>query len=181
MSCSKSLSTVIPPCAGDCSISSFVFVGEARCCSSGTMPSSWYSIKRRTGQSATNYRGISLIAHAGKILLKIIARCLSEYCEHVGILPEEHSGFRPNHSTTDMMFVIYRLQELARKKRTPLYVCFIDLTKAKRMSPLIQPSPGQYSPVLACHRILSRSFVNSKMACEHACGSTTGRARGGSL
>ena len=29
-----------------------------------------------------------------------------------------------------MMFVIRRLQELARKKRIPLYVCFIDLTKA---------------------------------------------------
>ena len=34
-----------------------------------------------------NYRGISLVAHAGKILLKIIARRLSEYCERVGILP----------------------------------------------------------------------------------------------
>ena len=71
-----------------------------------------------------------LVAHAGKILLKIIARRLSEYCERVGILPEEQSGFRPNRSTTDMMFVIRRLQELARKKRIPLYVCFIDLTKA---------------------------------------------------
>ena len=29
-----------------------------------------------------------------------------------------------------MMLVIRRLQELARKKRTPLFVCFIDLTKA---------------------------------------------------
>ena len=28
------------------------------------------------------------------------------------------------------MFVIRRLQELARKKRFPLYVCFIDLIKA---------------------------------------------------
>ena len=68
--------------------------------------------------------------NAGKILLKIIARRLSEYCERVGILPEEQSGFRPNCSTTDMMFVIRRLQELARKKRIPLHVCFIDLTKA---------------------------------------------------
>ena len=76
-----------------------------------------------------NYRGISLIEHAGKILMKIIARCLNEYCERVGILLEEQSGFRPNSSTTDMMFVICRLQELARKKRVPLYVCFIDLTK----------------------------------------------------
>ena len=55
---------------------------------------------------------------------------LSEYCERVGILPEEQSGFRPNRSTTGMMFVIRRLQELARKKRIPLYICFIDLTKA---------------------------------------------------
>ena len=29
-----------------------------------------------------------------------------------------------------MMFAIRWLQELARKKRNPLYVCFIDLTKA---------------------------------------------------
>ena len=62
--------------------------------------------------------------------MKIIARRLGEYCERVGILPEEQSGFRPNRSTTDMMFMIRRLQELARKKRIPLYVCFIGLTKA---------------------------------------------------
>ena len=55
---------------------------------------------------------------------------LNEYCERVGILPEEQNGFRPNRSTTDMMFVIRRLQELAWKQRSPLYVCFIDLTKA---------------------------------------------------
>ena len=34
-----------------------------------------------------NYRGISLIAHAGKILLKILVRRLSEYCERVEVLP----------------------------------------------------------------------------------------------
>ena len=77
-----------------------------------------------------NYRGISPVAHAGKIPLKIIARRLSEYCKRVGILLEEQSGFRPKRSTTDIMFVIRRLQELMRKKRIPLYVCFIDLTKA---------------------------------------------------
>ena len=86
--------------------------------------------KKKDRTECGNYRGISLIAHAGKILLKIIARHLSEYCERVGILPEEQSGFRPNLSTTDMMFVVRRLQELARKKRIPLYVCFIDPTRA---------------------------------------------------
>ena len=63
-----------------------------------------------------NFRGISLVAHTGKILLNVIARRLSEYCECVGIMPEEQNGFRPNRSTTDMMFVIRRSQKLAWKK-----------------------------------------------------------------
>ena len=77
-----------------------------------------------------NYRGISLVAHDGKILLNITVHCLSEFCERVRILPEEQSGIRPNRSTTEMMFVVRRLQELARKKRISLYECFIDLAKA---------------------------------------------------
>ena len=99
------------------------------------MPQQWKDAiimvlhKKKDWTECGNYRGISLVAHVGKILLKIIARHLSEYCEHVGILPEEQSGFRPNRFTADMMFVIRRLQELARKKRIPLYVGFIDLTK----------------------------------------------------
>ena len=100
------------------------------------MPQQWKDViimvlhKKKNRTECDNYRGISLVARAGKILLKIIARRLSEYCERVGILPEEQSGFRPNCSTTDMMFVFRRLQELARKKRSPLYVRFIDLTRA---------------------------------------------------
>ena len=102
----------------------------------GEVPQQWKDAiimvlhKKKYRAGCGNNRGISLVAHAGKILMKIIARRLSEYCERVGILPEEQSGFRPNRSTTDMMFVIRRLQDLARKKRIPLYVCFIDLTKA---------------------------------------------------
>ena len=103
----------------------------------GKVPQQWWKDaiimvlhKKKDRNECGNYRGISLVVHAGKILLKIIARRLSEYYERVGILPEEQSGLRPNRSTTDMMFVIRRLQELARKKRIPLYVCFIDLTKA---------------------------------------------------
>ena len=101
----------------------------------GEVPQQWkYAIimvlhKKKDRTECGNYRGISLVAHTGKILLKITARRLSEYCERVGTLQEEQSGFRPNRSTTDMMFVIRRLQELAWKKRIPLYVCLIDLTE----------------------------------------------------
>ena len=49
----------------------------------------------------------------------------------MGILPEEQSGFRLNRSTNDMiMFMIRPLQEMVQKKQIPLYVYFIDLTKA---------------------------------------------------
>ena len=42
--------------------------------------------------SRGSYGGTSLVAHVGKILLKIIARRLSEYCEHVEVLPEDQSA-----------------------------------------------------------------------------------------
>ena len=86
--------------------------------------------KKKDRTECGNYRGISLVAHAGKVLLKAIAGRLSNYCERVNILPEEQCRFRPQRSTVDMMFIIRRLKELAGKKDTPLCLCFIDLTKA---------------------------------------------------
>ena len=42
---------------------------------------------------------VSLVAHARKVLLKIIVGRLSDYCEREGILPEEQCRFRPHRST----------------------------------------------------------------------------------
>ena len=77
-----------------------------------------------------NYRGISLVSHAGKVLLEVVATRLSAYCEAKGLLPEEQCGFRPDRSTMDMMFVVRRLQEIERKAGVSLHMCFIDLQKA---------------------------------------------------
>ena len=77
-----------------------------------------------------NYRGISLVSHAGKVLLKVVARRLSAHFEAKGLLPEEQCGFRRDRSTTDMMFVVHRLQEIGRKAGVSLFMCFIDLQKA---------------------------------------------------
>ena len=50
--------------------------------------------------SDCNYRGILPVAHAGNVLLKIVASRLSNHCEARGILPEEQQcGFRPARST----------------------------------------------------------------------------------
>ena len=77
-----------------------------------------------------NYRGISLVSHAGNVFFKVVARRLSAYCEAKGLLPEEQCGVRPNRSTTGMMFVVRRLQEIGRKAGVSLFMCFIDLQKA---------------------------------------------------
>ena len=94
----------------------------------GGVPQQWKDAttkvlhKKKYGTECGNYRGISLVAHAGKVLLKVIAGRPSDYCGRENILPEEQCGFRPQRSTVDMTFVVRRLQELARKKDTPLYL-----------------------------------------------------------
>ena len=45
--------------------------------------------KKKDRTECSDCRGVSLVAHAGKILLKIVAHRLSEYSERVEILPEE--------------------------------------------------------------------------------------------
>ena len=70
------------------------------------------------------------MSHAGKVLTKVVAGRLSAYCEAKGLLPEEQCGFRPDRSTTDMMFVVRRLQEVERKAGVSLHMCFVDLQVA---------------------------------------------------
>ena len=84
--------------------------------------------KKKDRSECRNYNGISLVAHAGKVMLGIIARRFGEYREFAGVLPETQSGLRPILSTTKMVFLDFLLQhELARKTSG---VCFIDLIKA---------------------------------------------------
>ena len=81
----------------------------------GKVPQQWkdavITVRHKKGDKTEcgNYRGISLVSHAGKVLLKVVARRLSAYCEAKGLLPEEQCGFRPDRSTTDRMFVVRRL------------------------------------------------------------------------
>ena len=102
----------------------------------GEVPQEWkYATikvlhKKKDRTECSNYRGLSLVAHAGKVLLKIVANRLGDFCEEAGILPEEQCGFRPQRSTADMMFVVRRLQELGRTSNTSVAICFIDLAKA---------------------------------------------------
>ena len=76
-----------------------------------------------------NYRGISLLSIAGKILARIMLnRLLSSISEQN--LPESQCGFRPDRSTIDMVFTVRQMQEKCLEQNLHLYIVFIDLTKA---------------------------------------------------
>ena len=75
-----------------------------------------------------NYRGISLRSIVGKVFARVILRRLQKLAER--IYPESQCGFRAERSTIDMIFSLRQLQEKYREQHMPLYIAFIDLTKA---------------------------------------------------
>ena len=87
--------------------------------------------KRKDRTEFGNNRGISLLAHSGKVLLKMVATRLRASCEAKELQPEEQCGLFPRCSTTDMMVAIRGLKGLRTKARVPLFLCFINLQKAK--------------------------------------------------
>ena len=58
------------------------------------------------------------MAHAGKLLCKIVASCLGDFCEEAGVLPKEQCCFRPQRSRTDVIFIVHRLQKLGGASNT---------------------------------------------------------------
>ena len=75
-----------------------------------------------------NYRGISLLSIVGKVYARVVLARLQKLADRV--YPESQCGFRAKRSTIDMVFSIRQLQEKCREQNMPLYVAFIDLTKA---------------------------------------------------
>ena len=75
-----------------------------------------------------NYRGISILSVIGKVFAKVILIRLQKLAERV--YPKSQCGFRAGRSTIDMVFSLRQLQEKCREQQMPLYIAFIDLTKA---------------------------------------------------
>ena len=79
--------------------------------------------------SCDNYRGISLLSIAGKILAKVILNRLNAHLLDETV-PESQCGFRQNRGTVDMIFCARQIQEKCREQNKDLYILFVDLTKA---------------------------------------------------
>ena len=79
-------------------------------------------------KECSNYRTISLISHASKVMLKILQARLQQYvnCE----LPDVQVGFRKGRGTRDQIANICWIIERAREFQKNIYFCFIDYVKA---------------------------------------------------
>ena len=84
--------------------------------------------KKGNLKKCQNYRTISLISHASKVMLRIIMNRLKTKAEE--ILSEEQAGFRPGRSTVEQIFNIRILIEKHRDHQESIYHNFIDFKKA---------------------------------------------------
>ena len=73
-------------------------------------------------------RTVALIAHASKVMLKILQARLQQYVNHQ--LPDIQAGFRKGRGTRDQIANIRWIMEKAREFQKNIYFCFIDYAKA---------------------------------------------------
>ena len=84
--------------------------------------------KKGDTRECANNRTIALISHTSKILLHIIAERIREHLESE--LPPEQAGFRKGRGTRNQIGNLRNLMEKNFEFQQPLYLCFIDYSKA---------------------------------------------------
>ncbi|KAK3514603.1 hypothetical protein QTP70_021515 [Hemibagrus guttatus] len=101
----------------------------------GSVPQAWKDAtiitiyKKGDRTDCGNYRGISLLSVAGKVFARILLDRLSQHITPE-VVPESQCGFRSNRSTIDMIFSLRQIQEKCIEQDQPLYMVFVDFTKA---------------------------------------------------
>ena len=98
----------------------------------GIWPADWCEsicvpiLKKGDPKEHANYRTLSLISHASKILLCIIKERIHDKVEFES--SQEQAGFRQGRGTHNHVTNLRILAEKARKQ--PLFFCFVDFQQA---------------------------------------------------
>jgi sorting nexin-29 len=98
------------------------------------MPNEWNKsiicpiYKKGEKSGCSNYRGISLLNTAYKILATVIINRLTTYAE--GLLSQEQNGFRRNRSTTVNIFIMRQILEKCYEYNIEMHVLCIDFKQA---------------------------------------------------
>ena len=86
-------------------------------------------MNRGSKTDCDNFRGFSILSVAGNFLARIILNRLITNISEVN-LREAQCGFRPNLSTTDMIFSVRQVQKKCIEQNMDLVAVFLNLTKA---------------------------------------------------
>ena len=89
---------------------------------------SFHSNPKERQLECSNYRTISLISHASKVMPKILQARLQQYVDSE--LLDVQADFRKGGETRDQIANIRRIMEKAREFQEDIYFCFIDYAKA---------------------------------------------------
>ena len=89
------------------------------------------SLYKNKGEKSdcSNYRDITLLSIAGKILARVLPNRLIPTKAQEN-MPESQCWFRSNRGTVDRIFMLRQIQEKFREQNMGLYAAFVDLTKA---------------------------------------------------
>lgn len=106
---------------------------------SESMPDDWNLsmicpiLKKGDATLRTNYRGISLLPVAYKVLTSVMCERLRPYAE--ALIGPYQCGFRPGRSTVDQIFTLRQILEKSHENQIDTYHLFVDF-KAAFDSPL---------------------------------------------
>ena len=84
--------------------------------------------KKGNPKECSNYRTITLISLASKVMLKILQSRLQQYVNWQ--LPDIQAGFRKGRGTRDQIANICWIIKKAREFQKSIYFCFVDYAKA---------------------------------------------------
>jgi hypothetical protein len=77
-----------------------------------------------------NYRGITLTSNVNKVFSKILDTLILDFLESNNILGETQGAFRKDRRIEDQIFSLQGIASLYKSSRKPLYLAFLDLSKA---------------------------------------------------
>jgi len=83
--------------------------------------------KKRSSEECGNYRTISLISHASKVLLNVFHASLRYYIDNQ--IPPEQDGFVKDRGTREQVLSIRQLIEKSREFNQPVVKYFIEYNK----------------------------------------------------
>ena len=84
--------------------------------------------KKTRAEECEDYRTISLISHASKIMLKVLTKRIA--ARATGFIGKNQFGFRKGCGTRDAIGVMRMLCERSLEHGNEVYICFVDFEKA---------------------------------------------------